>query len=74
MLLPEMVRQFTLCNLQLLTQQLNCKKSAKNRDYSFVAKNYRNRRCVKAINLSTKEETHYKSMNAAKRALQIKWY
>ena len=30
-----------LCNLQLLTQQENCKKSAKNRDYNFVAGNHK---------------------------------
>lgn len=29
-----------LCNLQIMTQQANCKKSAKNRDYSFAANNY----------------------------------
>ena len=29
-----------LSNLQLLTQQENCKKSAKNRDYSFASKNH----------------------------------
>ena len=28
-----------LCNLQLLTQQENCKKSAKGRDYSLLRKN-----------------------------------
>ena len=31
-----------LCNLQIMTQQQNCKKSAKNRDYSFAAKNHEN--------------------------------
>ena len=36
-----------LCNLQLMTQQENCKKSAKKRDYSFAANNHRNRRIVK---------------------------
>ena len=29
-----------LCNLQLMTQQENCKKSAKRRDYTFAAKNH----------------------------------
>ena len=33
-----------LLNLQLITQKQNCKKSAKDRDYSFVAKNYENRK------------------------------
>ena len=27
-----------LCNLQVVTQQENCKKSAKNRDYSFAVR------------------------------------
>ena len=27
-----------LCNIQLITQQENCKKSAKRRDYTFAAK------------------------------------
>ena len=31
-----------LCNLQLITPQQNCKKSAKNRDYSFAAQNHKN--------------------------------
>ena len=30
--------------LQIMTQQANCKKSAKNRDYSFAANNHKNRR------------------------------
>lgn len=42
-----------LCNFQIMTQQANCKKSAKNRDYSFAANNNKNRRCVKAINQTT---------------------
>ena len=37
-----------LCNLQLMTQQENCKKSAKRRDYTFAAKNHQNKKCVKA--------------------------
>lgn len=60
-----------LGNLQLMTQQENCKKSAKNRDYSLMANNFANRRSVKAINFSTKEETHYKSMSAAEKQLGI---
>ena len=32
-----------LCNLQLMTQQENCKKSAKRRDYTFAAKNHQNK-------------------------------
>ena len=30
-----------LCNLQVVTQQENCKKSAKNRDYSFAVNNHK---------------------------------
>ena len=40
-----------LSNLQIMTQQANCKKSAKNREYSFAAVNHKNRRCVKATNI-----------------------
>ncbi|CAH3143934.1 unnamed protein product, partial [Porites lobata] len=32
-----------LCNLQLMTQQENCQKSAKNRDYTFGPKNCQNK-------------------------------
>ena len=59
-----------LSNLQLMTQQANCKKTANKRNYSFAANNHRNR-SVKAINLSTKEETYYKSMYAAQQKLGI---
>ena len=53
-----------LHNLQLVTQQQNCKKSAANRDSSFFA-NYDRRKCVNAINVETNETTHYNSINAA---------
>ena len=36
-----------LRNLQLMTQQENCKRSAKKRDYSFAANNHQNGRIVK---------------------------
>ena len=55
-----------LCNLQLMTQQLNCKKADKDRDYTFVAKNCENRKCVKATNKDTNEVTYFKSMYAVK--------
>jgi len=42
-----------LSNLQLLTRQQNCKKSAKDRNYKFVANNHKNRKCVKATNKDT---------------------
>ena len=44
-----------LCNLELLTQQENCKTSAKSRDYPFVRDNHKNRKCVKATNHTTNE-------------------
>ena len=48
-----------LCNLKVMTQKENCKKSAKNRDYAFVKINHKNRKYVKAINLNTNEVTYY---------------
>jgi len=60
-----------LCNLQLLTRQQNCKKSAKDRDYTFVAKNHENRKCVKATNKDTNEESYYKSMYAVQQHLSV---
>ena len=53
-----------LCNLQLLTPQENCKKSAGRRDYTFVAKNHQNKKCVKATNIDTNEISYYNSMYA----------
>ena len=60
-----------LCNLQLMTQKENCKKSAKNRDYLFVAKNYENRKYVKAINIETNEVSHYNSLYETQQNLGI---
>ena len=60
-----------LCNLQLMTPQQNCKKSAKNRDYSFAAQNHKNRKCVKAINKDTNEVTYYYSMSAVQQHIGI---
>ena len=60
-----------LCNLQLMTQQENCKKSAKGRDYTFAAKNHQNKKCVKAIDCETKEVSYYNSMYAVKQYLDI---
>ena len=51
-----------LCNLQFVTQQQNCKKSAKNCD---------NRKCVKATNINTNEESYYYSMYALNQHLGI---
>ena len=60
-----------LCNLQLVTHQQNCNKSAKNRDYTFVAKNCEKRKCVKAINKNTNEVTYYNSMYAVQQHIGI---
>ena len=58
-------------NLQLMTQQKNCKKSAAKRDYSFAAKNNENRKFVKAINLETNEATFYNSLYATQQHLGV---
>ena len=55
----------------MTTQQQNCLRSAKNRDYSFVKDNHKNRRSVKAINIKTKQVFHFKSMYAAQQQLGI---
>ena len=60
-----------LCNLQLMTQQENCKKSAKVRDYSFTAKNNQNKKCVKATNIDTNEVSYYNSLYAVQQHLGI---
>ena len=60
-----------LCNLQLVTPQENCKKSAKNRDYTFAAKNHKNKKCVKAINIETNEVLYFNSMYSIKQHLGI---
>ena len=59
-----------LCNLQMITQQQNCKKSAKHRDYSFVSKNH-NRKCVKAVNQTNNKTTYFYSMYAVQKQLCI---
>ena len=60
-----------ICNLQLLTQQQNCKKASKDRDYTFAAKNHENIKCVKAINNDTNEVSYYNSMYAVQQHLGI---
>ena len=56
-----------LCNLQLVTKQENCKKSAKNRDYGFAKNNYQNKRPVKAIN----EEHYFPSLYSVEKNLGV---
>ena len=60
-----------LCNLQLMTQQENCKKSAKRRDYTFAAKNHQNKKCVRATNIGTNEVSYYNSLYAVNQHLGI---
>jgi len=57
-----------LCNLQLMTQQQNCKKTVKFRDLS---NNHKNRKCVKATNKNTNEVTYFNSTYAVKQHLSI---
>lgn len=45
-----------------MTQKQNCKKSAKNRDYKFAAKNHKNKKFVKAINIETDEISYFNSL------------
>ena len=58
-------------NLQMMTQQDNCLKSAKKRDYAFAANNHKNRKCVKATNCETKEVSYFNSMYSIKEHLGI---
>ena len=58
-------------NLQMMTQQENCLKSAKKRDYAFAATNHKNRRCVKAINCKTNEINYYHSIYKTGKELGI---
>ena len=58
-------------NLQSMTQQENCTKSAKNRDYSFAKNNHQNKRAVKAINLATNKEHYFPSLYSVQKNLGI---
>ena len=60
-----------LCNLQLMTQQQNCKKSAKNRDYTFAAENNKYRKYIMATNIETNEVSYYNSFFATNQHLGI---
>ncbi|XP_031549080.1 uncharacterized protein LOC116286655 [Actinia tenebrosa] len=60
-----------LRNLQLVTQQQNCMKSAKGRDYSFVKNNHRNKKYVKAIDIDDdNKESFYGSMYAVQQPVR----
>ena len=60
-----------LCNLKLVTQKENCKKSAQKRDYTFAKYNHENKKCVKAINQNNEEITYYKSIYKTSKSLDI---
>jgi len=60
-----------LVNLQLVTQQENCQKSAKKRDYTFAKNNHKNKKCVKATNIQTNEISFFNSMYAIQQHLGI---
>ena len=60
-----------LKNLQLMTQQQNSKKSAKNQDYSNKAANFKSARKIKATNLETNEISYFDSMGVIERSLGI---
>ena len=60
-----------LCNLKLVTHQQNCKKSSKDRDYTFASKNHENKKCLKAINKNTNEVTYFNSLYAVQQHLGI---
>ena len=60
-----------LFNLQLITPSENNKKAAKDRDYTFVAKNNENRKCVKATNKNTNEVSYFNSMYSIQQHLGI---
>ena len=58
-------------NLQLLTQQENCKKAAGKRDYAFATKNNKNRQRVKAIDQTTQEVFYFNGMYPIQQHLGI---
>jgi len=60
-----------ISNLQLVTQQENCFKSAKNRDYNFLKDNHKNKKKIKATNLITGEESIYKSFYSCSKSLGV---
>jgi hypothetical protein len=58
-------------NLQCVTHQENCKKSAANRDYSFVKDNHKNRKSVQSTCIETGEKDYFPSMYKAHLELGI---
>ena len=60
-----------LRNLQLLSHQQNCKKSAKNRDSTLVANHRKNKKCVKATNCNTHEIIYFNSIYAVEQHVGV---
>lgn len=54
-----------------MTQQENCKKSAKDRNYTFVSNNNQNRRFVRATNINTNEVSYFNSLYSVNQHLGI---
>jgi hypothetical protein len=55
----------------MITNRQNCRKSAKNRDYSFAAKNHENRKYVRAVNCVNDVESFFSSLYAVNQHLGI---
>ena len=54
-----------------MTTSENIKKSVKNRDYSFAAKNHQNKKSIKATNINNNEVSYYNSLYAVQQHLGI---
>ena len=54
-----------------MTQQENCKKSAKDCDYTFAKYNLMSKKCVKATNCTTNDVTYFNSLYAVNQHLGI---
>ena len=59
-----------ICNLQLVTQSENTKKSVKDNDYSYN-KQKKSRKCVKAINCETNNVIYFNSIHCCAQHLNI---
>ena len=61
----------TLINLQLVSQQENCKRGVNNRNNSYMKDGWNKRKSVKAINIKTKQTFYFNSMCSAEKQLGI---
>ena len=52
-----------------MTQQQNCKKSAKNRDYTFTKNNRTYKKCMKVINQNTNKISYYNTFHHINRGV-----